>query len=592
MRYSADQRVTDMTPREMNVRTRVHEYGGAAFSVGDGVVYFSCYADQRLYRQAQSREVTPLTAEGRMRYADSSLDRCHGRIFAVREDHGVPDREAKNTIVAIDLARGDVGTVVVSGNDFYAAPRLSPDGSQIAWLTWNHPHMPWDGTELWLAEVGSDGLLRNARAIAGGPSESVQQPVWSPDGQLYFISDRSGWWNLYRWDGKQSEHLYEMASEFGQPQWVFGLSTYGFASPQLIICSYFEAGSDHLARLDLTTRTLEEIPTPYTVIRSLQVAKGHVLFIGASPLEAPAVVRMDVNRPYQTTVLHRSHAAFIDPAFLSVPRPIEFPTEKGVTAHGFFYAPKNAGFASPPGERPPLLVMSHGGPTSHSPAILRLSVQYWTSRGVGVLDVNYGGSTGYGRAYRQRLNGQWGIVDVDDCVNGARFLVAQGEADGSRLAITGGSAGGFTTLCALTFRDTFATGASHFGVADLEGLARDTHKFESRYLDSLVGAFPAQLALYRERSPLYHVDRLERPMILFQGLEDPVVPPAQAESMFAAVKAKGIPVAYVAFAGEQHGFRRSENIRRALEGEFYFYGRIFRFLPADEIEPVEIENLP
>jgi dipeptidyl aminopeptidase/acylaminoacyl peptidase len=486
----------------------------------------------------------------------------------------------------------DGGQVLVSGNNFYASPRLSPDGARLSWLTWNHPNMPWDGCELWAAAVLADGTLGRAELVAGGLDESIFQPQWSPDGVLHFASDRTGWWNLYRQraDRVRVEQLTDMPAEFGLPQWVFGMSTYAFASAERIICAYTRDGVWHLASLDTRTKALMPFDLPYTEVSDLCVGAGAVVFTAASPSQSDAVVRLDLGAG-QVTVLRRSSDVAIDAGYLSTPQSIEFPTEGGLTAHGIFYPPTNRDFVAPSGERPPLLVLSHGGPTGATSTSLSLGTQYWTSRGFAVLDVNYGGSTGYGRAYRQRLDDAWGVVDVDDCVNGARYLVAQGLADESRLAIRGGSAGGYTTLAALTFRDVFRAGASHFGVSDLEALATDTHKFESRYLDRLVGPYPARRDLYIARSPIHFTDRLSTPIILLQGLEDKVVPPSQAEKMFAAVKAKGLPVAYVPFEGEQHGFRKAENIKRAMEAELYFYSRIFRFDLADPVEPVKIENL-
>ena len=589
VRRTPDGRTTDVTPLPFNARTRVHEYGGGAFAVADGTVYFSNFADQRLYRQDPGGEPRPITPEADLRYADGVFDHRRGRLICVREDHTDPGREAVNTIVSLDLD-GNGGRVLVSGNDFYSSPRLSPDGSRLAWLTWNHPNMPWDGTELWVGELDANGSLGRIERVAGGADESIFQPEWSPDGVLHFVSDRMGWWNLYRWRGGRVEPLIEMEAEFGLPQWVFGLSTYAFESAGRIICAYTQHGTWQLASLDTATGKLDPIETPYTQIEGLRALPGRVVFLAGSPTEALSVVQLDLATG-GLEVLRRSSKVTIDPGYLSIPQEIEFPTEGGLTAHAFFYGPKNRDYVGPPGERPPLLVISHGGPTSAASTALSLVIQYWTSRGLAVLDVNYGGSTGYGRAYRRRLEGQWGVVDVDDCVNGARYLVERGEVDGNRLAIRGGSAGGYTTLSALTFRDIFQAGASYYGISDLEALTKHTHKFESRYLDRLVGPYPERRDLYHERSPIHFTHRLSCPMILFQGLEDKVVPPEQAEKMFEAVLAKGLPAAYLPFEGEQHGFRRAENIKRALDAELYFYSRVFGFELADPVEPVHIENL-
>ncbi len=590
VRRAPDGQTTDVTPAPFNARTRVHEYGGAACVVSDGTIYFSNFADQRLYRQPPEAEPQPITPETALRYAAGIVDAKRKRLICVREDHTDAGREAVNALVGIGLDGTDGGQVLVSGNDFYASPCLSPDGTRLAWMTWNHPNMPWDGTELWVGEISTDGSLGRTECVAGGIDESIFQPEWSPDGTLYFVSDRTNWWNLYRYHAGTVEPLCEMEAEFGRPQWIFGMSTYRFVSADQIICTYTQDGAWHLASLDTVTRRFDRIETPYTSIANLQAIPGGVLFSAGSPTESASIVQLDL-ATRQFEVLCRSSEIEIDAGYFSTPQAIEFPTKDGLSAHAFFYPPQNRDYTAPAADLPPLLVISHGGPTSATSTALDLEIQFWTSRGIAVLDVNYGGSSGYGRAYRQRLNRQWGVVDVDDCVNGARYLVEQGYVDGDRLAIRGGSAGGYTTLSALTFRDVFKAGASYYGVSDLEALTKETHKFESRYLDSLIGPYPEQRDRYRAYSPIHFTDRLSCPLILFQGLEDKVVPPNQAELMVDALRTKGLPVAYVPFEGEQHGFRRSENIQRALEAELYFYAQVFGFVPADTVEPVIIENL-
>ena len=579
----------DLAPMPLNARTRVHEYGGGAYMVAEGTVYFSNFADQRLYRQTSGSDPEPLTPEAPLRYADAILDKTRNRLICVREDHQEEGHEPINTIATVPLNGGEA-QVLVSGSDFYAFPRLSPDGSQLAWICWNHPNMPWDGTELWVAAVQADGSLSEPQKIAGGLTESIFQPEWSPDGTLYFVSDRTNWWNLYRYQDGKTEAICPKDAEFGLPLWVFGMTTYGFESAESLICTYVEAGIQYLARLNTQTLELTTIETPYSSIGGLQVTSGIAAFVGGSAIAPSTIVHLDLTTG-QTEALRYSSTLKIDADYLSVPQTIEFPTENGKTAFGFFYAPQNKDFQAPTGDKPPLLVKSHGGPTAATSASFSPSIQYWTSRGIAILDVNYGGSTGYGREYRERLKGNWGIVDVDDCVNGAKYLAEQGLVDGDRLCIDGGSAGGYTTLAALTFRDTFKAGASFYGVSDLEALAKDTHKFESRYLDGLIGAYPEQIEIYTARSPIHAVDRLSCPVIFFQGDEDKIVPPNQAEMMVDALKAKGLPVAYVLFEGEQHGFRKAENIKRTLDGELYFYSRVFNFSLADAIEPVAIENL-
>jgi dipeptidyl aminopeptidase/acylaminoacyl peptidase len=580
----------DITPSPFNTRTRVHEYGGGAFAVDGDKVYFSNFADQRIYRLAPPGDPEPITPETSLRFADGVVDSTRHRMVCVCEDHTAGNRYPVNSLVAIDLNGHGGITQLVSGNDFYSSPRLSPDGSSLAWLTWNQPNMPWDYTELWLGTLSASGHIAAARRIAGGQGDSICQPRFAADGTLHFVSERTGWWNLYRWRNGSAMPLWDTAAEFGGADWSFGASSYAFASPRQIVCSRVRSGRATLASLDTETGRAVDYDLPYTSISAVQATPGHAILVAGSPTEPPSVVRLDLGNG-QIEVLRRSNNVSIDPDYLSAPKDIEFPTENGVTAHAIYYPPGSRDFVAPAGERPPLLIMSHGGPTGAASRSLNLSVQYWTSRGFAVADVNYGGSTGYGRAYRQRLAGQWGIVDVDDCVNCARYLIKGGQADAKRVAIRGGSAGGYTTLAALTFRDLFRAGASYYGVSDLEALETDTHKFEARYLDTLIGPYPARRDLYLERSPIHHVDRLSCPVIFLQGSEDRVVPPSQAELMVEALRRKGLPVAYILFEGEQHGFRQGPHIKRALEAEFYFYATIFGFTPAEHIEPVRIENL-
>jgi len=562
----------DVTPPGFNVRTRVHEYGGAAAAVCDGVVYFSHMADQRLYRQPPGSAPVPLTPErAGHRYADGVIDARRARWIGVRESHA--GTAVDNAIVVVDLATGGPGQVIAGGNDFYSSPRLSPDGSRLAWLTWNHPNMPWVETELWVADIAADATLAAARRIAGGNRESVLQPEWSPDGVLHCISDRSGWWNLYRVEGDALRALCPREAEFAQAPWVFGMSSYAFADAGSIVCSYWENGIGHLAGLDTASLKLRPIDLPYTDYGSVCARPGEAVFRAASPTEPSSIIRLDLATG-QTEVLRRSSTLAPELAtYISRPEHITYPTEDGKTAHAFFYPPTNPDFAPPAGEVPPLLVKCHGGPTAFASGVLSLGVQYWTSRGVAVLDVNYGGSTGYGRAYRDRLQGQWGVVDVNDCINAARYVAQRGQADADRIVITGGSAGGYTTLMVLT-RNAFAGGASHYGVSDVAALARDTHKFESRYLDWLIAPLDGNEQLYRERSPLHYADRLDRPVIFFQGDEDRVVPPNQTEVMVETLRRKGVPVSYLLFSGEQHGFRKASNIMRALDAELYFYAAL------------------
>jgi len=581
----------EVTPAPFNVRSRVHEYGGGAWRLRDGVIAAVNFADQRLYCLDPSGRAVALTPESdrRLRYADLEPDLGRRRILAVREDHRGAG-EAANGIVAVGLEGEDPGRVLVEGHDFFSAPRLSPDGGRLAWLSWDHPDMPWDGTTLWSAEIGADGGLGSVRRVAGGEGEAVVQPEWSPDGRLYFVSDRSGWWNLYRASDVGPQAVCPMSAEFAGPAWTFGSRWYAFLGPDAILACFSQDGAWHLARLDLAAGRLRRLDLPYTSFGGVAVEGDRAVLRAGGPDRPAAIVELDPTSGACTEVCTAGEVP-VAAGYLARPEPVTFRSGES-TAHAFYYPPANPDFAAPEGERPPLIVKSHGGPTGSTSSELRLANQFWTSRGFALCDVNYGGSTGYGRAYRERLNGRWGEVDVEDCLNAARHLVSAGLADEGRLAITGGSAGGYTTLCALTFHALFKAGASHYGISDLEALAKDTHKFESRYLDRLVGPWPEAAAVYRARSPIHHVDRLSCPCIFFQGLEDAVVPPAQAELMVEALRRKGLPVAYLAFAGEQHGFRRAETIQTVLRAELTFYGRIFGFTPADPLPDLEIENLP
>jgi dipeptidyl aminopeptidase/acylaminoacyl peptidase len=590
VRRTPDGKLGDILPAPFSARTTVHEYGGGALAAAGGKVFFTNYADQRLWQIQNHEAPQPITAESNFRFADFVHDAARDRLIAVCEDHSAGGHEPANRIVAISLTDGSV-TPLVEGADFYSNPRLSPDGRELGWLSWNHPNMPWDGTELFVAPLASDGSLGKPRKVAGGFDESIFQPSWSPDGTLYFVSDRTNWWNLYADRNGRIEPILPMDAEFGAPQWVFGTTTYGFQPDGSIISRYTLGGTWNLSRIDSHSKTHAPINLPYSNISSINVTASRAYAIAGLPTEPESLIEIDL-ATHKQQVIRRSSPIQSTGEYTSVPEAIEFPTDDGKTAHAFYYPPANRDFCGPDGEAPPLLVLIHGGPTSASPAQFRLTTQYWTSRGFGVCDVNYGGSTGYGRDYRNRLRDSWGIVDVADAVNAARYLADKGKADRAKLMIRGGSAGGYTTLACLTFSDVFRCGASHYGISDLALMLRDTHKFESRYLDRLVGLYPTDEARYRERSPIFHLDRFKRPVILLQGLEDKVVPPNQAELILESLKKRRVPVAYVPFPGEQHGFRKAENIIRAHEAELYFYSRILGFNPSQKIVPIEIFNLP
>ena len=596
---TADGRLRDVVPAGFNARSRVHEYGGAAYLVDGPMVYFVNFADQRLHAVdlVSGAAPVPLTPEGAYCFGDPTLDRARRRLVCIREDHTVPGREAVTTLVGVPLDGGEV-EVLADGEDFYSTPRLSPDGARICWLSWRHPRMPWDGTELWVARIQSNGRFGPAVLVAGSETESVYQPGWLSDGTLVFASDRDGWWRLYRsaahHEGAATPVLRTppAETEFGRPQWLLGTATWAAAGPGRLAVSYTRGGRWHLGRVDLSTGSLSAMAEELHPYDWLVASASDAVLVAGSSRQAGAVVAVELETGLVRT-LKRASPREPDESLVAVAEPIEFPTAEGRTAHAFYYQPRNGGSRAPAGERPPLMVIGHGGPIASADCTFDLKVQYWTTRGFAVVDVNYGGSTGFGRDYRRRLNGQWGIVDVADLVNAARHLVAIGKADPKRLAIRGGSAGGFTVLAALTRHpDFFAAGANYFGISDLEALMHDSHKFEARCLDILVGPYPAQRDEYRRRSPIYAVDQLASPLIVLQGLEDKVVPPNQSEMIVEALRAKGRPVAYLAFEGEQHGFRRAENIVRSLEAELYFYGAVFGFTPADPIDPVPIANLP
>ena len=590
VKRSSDGAIADITPSDFNARTKVHEYGGGDFLVHEGIVYFSNFSDQCLYYQVPHEKPYALTTERDCRYADAVMDKRLKRLICVREDHSNQKAQVVNSLISIGIESPHAVVTLIQGNDFYSSPRISPDGRTIAWLTWNHSNMPWDGTELWLAEIDDNGDLINKKYIAGGPDESVFQPEFSPDGELFFVSDISGWWNLYKTQDNISIPIIEMKAEFAMAQWVFGLSTYAFCSKEMIVCAFNRKGVWSLAEIDIKQKSLNIINTPYSDIGYIRANSNTITFIGGAHNQFRSIVKFD-SKTRKTEVLKSSNKIRVDGGYLSIPEAIDFPTKNKSLAHAFYYPPKNKDFKGAAHVKPPLLVMSHGGPTSASSNVLNLSIQYWTSRGFAVIDVNYRGSTGYGRKYRQQLQDNWGIFDVEDCISAACFLIEKCLADEDRVAIRGGSAGGYTTLCALTSSGVFKAGASYYGVSDLEALTKETHKFESHYLDRLIGDYPAQEIIYKQRSPINHIDQLSCPIIFFQGTEDKVVPQAQARIMVDILKTKGLPVAYVLFEGEGHGFRSAENIKRSLEAELYFYSCVFKFNIADSVAPVSIDNL-
>jgi dipeptidyl aminopeptidase/acylaminoacyl peptidase len=589
----------DVTPEGFNVRSMVHEYGGGAYCVHEGTVYFSNFEDQRLYRQLPGEApaaITPEVDDRRHRYADGRVTADGSLWIGVRERHegsGRPD-EVVNELVALPTDGSVPARTIADGRDFYAAPRISPDRKRLAYLTWDLPWMPWDGCELFVADLAANGSLGETEHVAGRDGrEAIWQPEWSPSGDLVFASDRSGWWNLERVRNGERSVLYEAEAEFGYPAWVFGMRSFAFLADGRLVCAYDSRGRTSFAVLDPEIAELHDLGLPYDAVTAVYVSAegGTALFTAGSSTMPVQVVRIDVaSGAYE--VLRASAQVPVDTAFFSVPRAIEYPTEGGLTAHALYYPPTSPDYAGPEGERPPLVVEVHGGPTGNASPVFSLGTQYWTSRGFGYVDVDYGGSTGYGRAYRERLNGRWGVVDLQDTVNAAKYLVQEGEADPARLLITGGSAGGYTVICALTFTDEFAAGTSYFGLADLEAFAMgDTHKFEARYEHTLVGPYPEAAELYRERSPVHFADRITTPMLVLQGEDDKVVPLTQAKLIVAALEENRIPYAYLLFEGEGHGFRKAETIVRALEAELSFYAQVLGLQLSEPVPKLPIENL-
>ena len=569
---AADGAISDVTPAPFNVRSQVYSYGGGSYAVRNGVLYFVNFGDGQIYRQVVGDTPTRITSSANCLFADMWVDVARNRLIAIKEER--PDGDvihAIHKLVAIDIATGYEATLD-SGCDFYASPTLSPDGSKLAWLSWQHPNMPWTSSRLNVASLDPAGALTD-RQIAQGGSESVFQPQWAPDGRLYFISDRTNFWNIYRWNASGVEHILARDAEFGVPQWQLGLSTYAFLSPDVLIYSFVQNGTWRLGRLDLATSTAHDYRTEFSSLSGVRASATTVVVRCATPTSPPAIATVDVNSGAVSPIrpLVGSDRLQGIQNYFSAPQPIEFPTSNGEIAHGFYYPPHNPDWQAPASEKPPLLVKSHGGPTTATDSSLNLSVQFWTSRGFGVLDVNYRGSTGYGRKYRERLYGQWGVMDVMDCISGAKFLAARGDADPRKLAVTGGSAGGYTTLCGLTFHAEFAAGASYYGISDLVALATETHKFELHYTDWLIEPFRPDSALYHDRSPINFTEKLSVPVIFLHGKDDPVVPINQAQRMYSALQGRNIPTCLLIFQDEKHGFRQSAHLRQALEAELLFY---------------------
>lgn len=579
--------IDELVPEPYNVRTRVHEYGGGDYTVSRGIVYFSNFTDQQLYK-VENNAITKLTNQNHFLYADAVVDEQNNQLICIREDRTTSAIQAINTVVAIDLTDGKE-TILVEGNDFYSSPRISPDGKSLCYLTWNHPDMPWDGTELWTCDLLKK-KIDNRTLVAGSRTESIVQPEWSPDNVLYYLSDKTNWWNLYRHNGKKEEPIVVIDAELGTPQWIFGISRFGFSRNYGCVFFYKHKGALHFCTVDCGTKKIIEHPVPFTSIGELHVTDADCYLHVGYRHKSSEIVHYNL-KSRTTETIKASSTIQMDQTYLSPVEEIAYPTTGGQIAYAYYYPPKNEDYIAPENEKPPLFVHVHGGPTAATGDALDLSLQYYTSRGFAVVDVNYRGSTGYGRRYREALKGMWGVVDIDDCVAAVAYVIRDKGVDPERVAISGGSAGGYTVLGAITFRNIFTAGASYFGISDLELLAKEIHKFESRYLESLVAPYPQEKKVYEQRSPIHYTDWISKPVIFLQGLEDLIVPPNQAERMVDALRSKGIPVAYIAFEGEQHGFRQGKNIKKALESEYYFYSKLFSFSPADHLEEITIENL-
>lgn len=576
--------ISDAIPTGYSSRTRVHEYGGGSYSVFDGVIYFSNHSDQVLYRLKKGGMPEPLTTTG-YRYADCIMDKNHNQLICVQEDH-TAEGEPVNTLVSVSLGEQRKVRTLFSGTDFVSSPQINPAGDTLVWITWDHPNMNWDDTKMWMAKVTPQGSLSGTKTIVERESLSVQEPRWTNDGKLYYIADPENWWNLHIYEDNYGHPIHNEEKEFGRSG-ALGAHSYAFLSNEEAIAKYELDGTSHLAKINLKTGKLKEIKTPYVNISKVYAKGDNIYLIGSTPTSASEIVQYTDD---EFTTIKKSQEAIVDEAFISQPKAITFPNLKGEPTHAFYYPPTNPNFEGTDGELPPLIVKLHGGPVAATNPSFNASTQFWTSRGFALVDINYGGSTGYGRAYRERLRGQWGIVDIDDTKAALEYLISQDLADEDRLLIRGGSAGGYSVLVALSQHDIFAAGANYYGISDLEILARDTHKYESRFLDSLIGKYPEDIDIYKERSPINHLDGFKSPLIVFQGLLDPVVPPNQSELIVSALRERGVPVAYYPYEGEYHGFGKKENIIHSLESELVFYGKILGFDPAGELPEIEIDN--
>ena len=568
--------VTDVIPNKFNAKTNVHEYGGGSFSVSNGIVIFSNYPDNRLYKVSEADPLpTPITKDDpNLRYANIAFDNFHNRIITVHENHTNPNNII-NSLVSINLEAPNNMITIKSGADFYSSPSINPDSTKLAWIEWNHPNMPWDSTSLHVGNISDDGSLLNHKQISGFQNESVSNPIWSPDGILHYISDSSGWWNIFCLKGTQEINLTPIKAEFTQPQWQLGINFYDFISEDNIVCSYTQNGMWKLALLSTSDKQIKQILPEFTEIgrAGIKASKEKIVSILGSYDSGYKLYEYNIQNT-QISQISSKEDPDINKAYYSTPQNIEYETKGYQQSNGFYYKPTNP-FHESSKTLPPLIVITHGGPTAATNGTLNLEIQYWTSRGFAVLDVNYRGSTGYGTQYRKQLNGKWGIYDVEDCISGAIHLVNKGEVNPDQLIIKGRSAGGYTALAALTFSDVFTAGVSYYGISDLTALAEETHKFESRYLDSMIGKYPEHKQEYKNRSPIFHIDKITSPILLFQGLKDKIVPPNQSQNMANLLTQKGIYNSLITFVNESHGFKEPENIKKCLIEELKFYEYIF-----------------
>ena len=620
--FNGDQQ--ELLESPWSTRSRVHEYGGGAVLAADEDFYFVHAADQQIYRVRGGAAPQRLTNATNTRFADCALDARRNRLIAVAEISANKDVEPQNLLVGVQLDTGHVQPIV-TGADFFASPRISPDGTQLCWLQWRHPHMPWDAAQLHVCALSATGEPAQVRAITRPDTEAAFQPEWLPDGRLVFINDRSGWWNPWLWDGRDARPVLQESAEYGLPLWGLGARSFCVLDGHRMVAQRLLDGAAELVEIDLNTGTLRVLPSRWQRFGQLCATPGATsgatpgASSGAPPGATPgatsgatsgASAGATANRVWFVGERHDCAAALVEynlddgheavieggdqivaAANLSAPARVAFSGDRGERTYAWFYAPLNAAHVALDDRPPPLMVLTHGGPTGATSPALNLRIQYFTTRGWAVVDVDYSGSTGYGRAYRERLRGRWGIADVADVVAVVQHLATNGRIDSTRVAIRGGSAGGYTTLAALAFTDSFHAGVSYYGIGDLSALARDTHKFESRYTDQLIAPWPAAEDVYRARSPIHNLDGFHCPAIFLQGGEDKVVPPNQAEQMAAALRDRGVPVAHVVFPDEGHGFRHGANVRRAIALEYTFLARVFGFTPAEPMEPLHIDNL-